>query len=138
MLWKVDGEVQKSPSSYKDNIEDLDNDSYTSKVTGALIDNPVAVGMLKCDMTWDYCTEEEAEKLMQLTYRNPLIATIKVPSVKGGILENAKFRVSKRNSEMIDTEEDEDPSKSHWKVSFSLMQKELTEKQKQDVREANS
>ena len=29
----------KTPSTYKDNIEDTDNDSYTSKVTGALIDN---------------------------------------------------------------------------------------------------
>lgn len=136
MLWKVDGVVQKTPSTYKDNIEDTDNDSYTSKVTGALIDNPIAIGMLKIDMTWDLLTEEEAEKLLQLTYRNPLIATFKCPSVQGGILENAKFRVSKRTSEMHQTGEDEDPSKSLWKVSFNLMQKELTEQQKQTVRNA--
>ena len=61
MLWKVDGVVQKTPSTYKDNIEDTDNDSYTSKVTGALIDNPIAVGMLKLEMTWDCLKEEEAE-----------------------------------------------------------------------------
>ncbi len=133
MLWKVDGEIQKSPSTYKDNIEDLDNNSYTSKVTGALIDNVVAVGMLKLEMTWDYCTEEEAEKLMQLTYRNPLIVTIKCPSVQGGMLENAEFRVSKRSTEMIKTEQNEDASKSKWKVSFNLMQKKLTEQQKQTV-----
>jgi len=133
MLWKVDGVVQKTPSTYKDNIEDTDNDSYTSKVTGALIDNPIAVGMLKIDMTWDLLTEEEARHLLQLTYRNPLVATFKCPSVQGGILENAKFRVSKRTSEMIQTGNDEDPSKSLWKVSFNLMQKELTEQQKQTV-----
>ena len=138
MIWKVDGVIQKTPSSYKDSIEDTDNDSYTSKVTGALIDNPIAVGMLKIDMSWDYLTEEEAEHLLQLTYRNPLIATVKVPSVKGGLLENAKFRVSKRNSEMHKTGLDEDTSKSFWKVSFNLMQKELTEVQKQNVKEANS
>ena len=57
MLWKVDGVVQKTPSTYKDNIEDTDNDSYTSKVTGALIDNPIAIGMLKLEMSWDYLTE---------------------------------------------------------------------------------
>lgn len=28
MLWKVDGVVQKTPSTYKDNIEDTDNDSF--------------------------------------------------------------------------------------------------------------
>lgn len=133
MLWKVDGVVQKTPSTYKDDIIDTDSDSYTSIVTGALIDNPIAVGMLKLEMSWDYLTEEEAEKLLQLTYRNPLIATIKCPSVKGGMLENAKFRVSQRTSEMQLTGKDEDTSKSKWKVSFNLMQKELTEQQKQTV-----
>ena len=133
MLWKVDGELQKSPSTYKDNIEDLDNDSYTSKTTGALIDNPVAIGMLKLEMSWDDCTETEAEKLMQLTYKNPMIVTVKCPSVLGGILENAKFRVSNRTTEMIDTGLDEDTSKSHWKVSFNLMQKELTQQQRETI-----
>ena len=138
MLWKVDGVIQKTPSTYKDNIEDTDNDSYTSKVTGALIDNPIAVGMLKLEMTWDYLTEEEAEQLLQLTYRNPLIVTVKCPSVKGGMLENAKFRVSKRTSEMHKTGNDEDTSKSKWKVSFNLVQKELTEEQISIVEEVNS
>lgn len=136
MLWKVDGVVQKSPSAYKDNIEDTDNDSYSSVVDGSLIDNPIAVGMLKLEMSWDLLTEEEAEHLLQLTYRNPLIITVKCPSVQGGILENAKFRVSQRTSEMHITGSDEDPSKSLWKVSFNLMQKELTEKQKQTVNKA--
>ena len=81
-------------------------------------------------------TREEAEKLLQLTYRNPLIVTVKCPSVKGGMLENAKFRVSKRTSEMHKTGNDEDTSKSKWKVSFNLMQKELTAQQKQTVSNA--
>ena len=138
MLWKVDGIVQKTPSTYKDNIEDTDNDSYTSIVDGTLIDNPIAVGMLKIDMSWDLLTEEEAEHLLQLTYKNPLVATFKCPSVPGGLLENAKFRVSKRTSEMHLTGEDEDTSKSLWKVSFNLMQKELTDAQKQIVEEMNT
>ena len=138
MLWTVDGVVQKTPSIYKDNIEDTDNDSYTSIVDGSLIDNTIAVGMLKLEMSWDCLTEEEAEKLLQLTYRNPLIITVKCPSVQGGMLENAKFRVSKRTSEMHLTGENEDTSKSLWKVSFNLMQKELTQAQKQAVEEANS
>lgn len=129
MLWKMGDKVMKSPSTYKDSIEDLDNDSYTSKVTGALIDNVVAKGMLKCEMSWDYCTEAEAEELLQATYQNPMMVTIKCPSVSGGII-TAPFRCSKRTSEMIDTGEDEDTSKSRWKVSFNLMQKELVSAQK--------
>lgn len=137
MLWKVDGQVQKTPSTYKDNIEDTDNDSYTSIVDGSLIDNPIAVGMLKLEMSWDCLTEEEAEHLLQLTYRNPLIVTVKCPSVQGGLLKDAEFRVSQRTSEMHLTGKDEDTSKSLWKVSFNLMQKKLTEAQKQAVEEAN-
>ena len=83
MLWKLGDRVMKTPSTYKDNIEDLDNDSYTSVVDGSLIDNVVARGMLKCEMTWDYCTEAEAEELLQATYQNPMVVTIKTPSVSG-------------------------------------------------------
>ena len=54
------------------------------------------------------------------------------------MLKDAPFRVSKRKSKMHLTGEDEDTSKSRWQVSFNLMQKELTEAQKQAVKEANS
>lgn len=129
MLWKLNGNLMKTPSTYKDNIEDLDNDSYTSKVTGALIDNVVATGMLKLEMTWNYCTEQEAEELLQATYQNPMMVTVKCPSVRGGMI-TAPFRVSKRTSEMYYTGDDENTSKSVWKVSFNLMQKELVQAQK--------
>lgn len=129
MVWKSDGVLMKSPSTYKDNIEDTDNDSYTSAEDGSLIDNPIAVGMIKADFSYDYLTEKEAEDILQETYKNPMNITLKCPSVKGGIL-TAPFRCSKRSSEMIDTKEDEDPNNSHWKISFSIMQKELVDSQK--------
>lgn len=138
MLWKLNGKVMKTPSSYDDDISDIDKDSYTSAIDGSLIDNPIAVGMLSCSMSWDYLTEEEAEELLQATYKNPMIVTIKVPSIPGGILEDAKFRVSKRQSKMHITGVDEDTTKSKWQVSFSMEQKELTDAQKQAVEEANS
>ena len=53
------------------------------------------------------------------------------------MLENAKFRVSKRKSKMHKTGDDEDTSKSYWQVSFNMMQKELTDAQKLAVQEAN-
>lgn len=137
MLWKKGDKILQTPSTYSADIEDTDNDSYTSVVDGSLIDNPIAVGMLKLSMSWDLNSEEEAEELMQITYENPLILTVKVPVVQGGLLQNAKFRVSKRKVEMIDTEKEESTSKTRWKCSFNLMQKELTEAQKQAVEEAN-
>lgn len=140
MLWKEHGKAENlpTPSTYSADIEDTDKDSYSSVVDGSLIDNPIAVGMLKLAMAWDFNSEEEAEALIQKTYKNPLNLDVKVPVVKGGFLENAKFRVSKRKVEMIDTEKETSTSKTRWKVSFNLMQKELTEAQKREVEEANS
>lgn len=140
MLWRENGRTENlpTPSTYSADIEDTDNDSYTSKKTGALIDNPIAVGMLKLSMSWDLNSEEEAENIIQKTYKNPLILDVKVPVVKGGFLEGAKFRVSKRKVEMIDTELNASTSKTRWKCSFNLMQKELTEAQKQASKNANS
>ena len=43
-------------------------------------------------MSWDYLSEEEAEELLQATYQNPMIVTVKCPSVQGGMLENAKLK----------------------------------------------
>ena len=139
MIWREHGETENlpTPSSYSADVEDTDNDSYTSKKTGALIDNPIAIGMLKLSMSWDLNSEEEAEKLIQKTYKNPLVLDVKVPVVNGGFLEGAKFRVSKRKVEMIDTELNTNTSKTRWKCSFNLMQKELTEAQKQAAKNAN-
>ena len=139
MLWREHGSNENlpTPSTYSADIEDTDNDSYTSKKTGALIDNPIAVGMLKLSMSWDFNTEEEAEKLIQKTYKNPFQIDVKVPVVQGGFLENVKFRVSKRKVDMITTELSTGTLETKWKTSFNLMQKELTEAQKQAVKKAN-
>ena len=140
MLWKEHGATDNlpTPSTYSADIEDTDNDSYTSKKTGALIDNPIAIGMLKLSMAWDLNSEAEAEALIQKTYKNPFVLDVKVPVVNGGFLEGAKFRVSKRKVEMIDTELNTSTSKTRWKCSFNLMQKELTEAQKTAVKNVNS
>lgn len=140
MLWREHGKTENlpTPSRYSADIEDTDNDSYTSKKTGALIDNPIAVGMLKLSMSWDLNSEEEAENIIQRTYKNPFVLDIKVPVVNGGFLEGVKFRVSKRKVEMVDTEQNTNTSKTRWKCSFNLMQKELTEAQKQASKNANS
>ncbi len=81
MLWKLNGKLMKSPSTYSDDIEDTDKDSYSSIVDGSLIDNPIAVGLLKCNMSFDLLSEKEAQELCQATYQNPMIVTIKCPSV---------------------------------------------------------
>ena len=140
MLWREHGKTENlpTPSTYSADIEDTDKDSYSSVVDGSLIDNPIAVGLLKLSMSWDFNTEEEAEQLIQKTYKNPFILDVKIPVVDGGFIENAKFRVSKRKVDMIKTEKGTSTSETKWKCSFNLMQKELTEAQRTAVEEANS
>lgn len=140
MLWREHGKTENlpSPSTYSADIEDTDKDSYSSAVDGSLIDNPIAIGLLKLSMSWDFNTEEEAEQLIQKTYKNPFVLDVKVPVVKGGFLEGAKFRVSKRKVDMITTEKETSTGKTKWKTSFNLMQKELTQAQKTTVEEVNS
>ena len=140
MVWKEHGKTENlpTPSTYSADVEDTDKDSYSGAVDGSLIDNPIAVGLLKLSMSWDLNSEQEAENLIQKTYKNPWILDVKVPVVDGGFLEGAKFRVSKRKVEMIDTELNTNTSKTRWKCSFNLMQKELTQAQKTAVEGANS
>lgn len=140
MLWREHGSTENlpTPSTYSADIEDTDKGSYSSVTNGELIDNPIAVGLLKLSMSWDFNTEEEAELLIQKTYKNPWPLDVKVPVVQGGFLENAYFRVSKRKVDMIKTEKGTATSETKWKCSFNLMQKKLTEAQEQAVEEANS
>lgn len=139
MLWREHGKTENlpSPSTYSADIEDTDIDSYSSVVDGSLIDNPIAVGLLKLSMAWEFNSEEEAEELCQITFKNPFVLDVKVPVVKGGFLEGAKFRVSKRKVDMITTEKETSTEKTKWKTSFNLMQKELTQAQKTIVEEVN-
>ena len=88
MIWREHGKTTNlpSPSIYSADIEDSDDNSYTSKITGALIDKVVVTGMLKLNMSWDLKNEQDAENLIQLTYKNPLMLDVKVPAVQGGYL----------------------------------------------------
>lgn len=122
MVWKSDGKVQQSPSSFSLDIEDIDCDSYRSTVTAALIDKVLAKGLVKASFSYDRCTEAEAEALMAETWKNPMNLDIKCPILGGKIL-SAEFRCSKRKCEMIKTTPEEQSTETRWKVSFSVTQK---------------
>ena len=123
MVWKFNGEIEKSPSSFKIDIDDLDIDSYRSKLNASLIDKTLAKGLIKCSFSWDYLTEEEAEHLMSLTWNNPMPLEIKCP-ILGGKTLVANFRCAKRTCEMISTDDVTQSTKTKWKVSFNCSQKE--------------
>lgn len=122
MLHKIDGVIKKTPSTYKIEMEDFDNDSYRSVVTAALLDTVIAKGMHQVQFGYDYLTEQEAEDILQDTYKNPINLWIKSPGIVGGILE-APFRCAKRSCEMYQTSNDQGVEENRWKISFNLSQK---------------
>lgn len=111
-----------TPSEYTDNIEDMDNDSFTNPKTAELIDNVIATGMINAEFSYDCLPEEVVEEICSELKKNPMNVTLKVPSIGGGML-TANFRCSKRKTKMLKTGSDEDTSKSWWTLSFSIMQK---------------
>lgn len=116
--WKIGNKEMKNPSTYKISLEDLDNDSYRSKVTGALIDTVVAKRMHKVSLSYDHLTEQEAEEIMYAINPNPVVVTMKSPCFQGGTI-TAQFRVSKIEMTMF-----KDDDKAEWaELSFSLVQK---------------
>lgn len=122
MVWKCNGVIQKSPSSFKLDCDDIDVDSYRSPSNASLIDKTLAKGMVKASFSWSYLTEEEAENLMALTWNNPMPLEIKCP-ILGGKTLTADFRCAKRSIEMISTDDVIQSDKTKWKVSFSVSQK---------------
>lgn len=122
MVWKFNGTLQKSPSSFKIDIEDIDLDSYRSQSNASLIDKTLAKGLVKCSFSFDYLTEQEAEDLIELTWINPMPLTIKCP-ILGNKTLTADFRCAKRSCEMISTDQEESSEKTRWRVSFTCSQK---------------
>lgn len=122
MVWESDGVKQKSPSSYKLTIQDQDVDSYRSKVTAALIDRVIAQGLLQGSLSFNCATQEEAEDLMEETFKNPMNLKIKAPILGKKTIE-ASFRCAKRDVEMIQTDDGINGLKTYWRASFNIMQK---------------
>lgn len=128
MVMKCNGRLMKSPSSFKLQIDDQDLDSFRSTDTAELIDKTLAKGLIGLSVSWTFLTEEEAEEIMQQTWDNPMVLTIKCP-ILGKKTLTANFRCAKRTCEMISTEDEEESTETKWKVSFTASQKNKVEGQ---------
>jgi len=107
-------EIQKSPSSYKIDAEDLDNNSYRSINSGNLIDNVISKAWSKLQFSYNYLKEDEAKKLCALLLNNPFYVRAKNP-VLGHEYEELEVRCSKRSLQMLET--------GDYTLSFNLVQK---------------
>src|SRR5574344_2026079 len=72
-------QTQKSPSSYKLDWEDLDNNSYRSKNSGNLIDTVISKSWTKIGFDYKCLSEAEIQVLLPLLANNPIYVKAKNP-----------------------------------------------------------
>ncbi len=106
---------QKSPTNYEGEVEDLDNSSYRSVVSGNLIDTVVSYAWSKLSFSYDYLTSEEIKPLMALLKQNPIYVKATDPSL-GEEFKEMKMRCSRKKWKMLET--------GDYTLSFNLVQKE--------------
>ena len=106
--------TQKSPSSYKIDWEDLDNNSYRSKNSGNLIDTVISKSWAKIGFNYNCLSEAEIQALLPLLANNPIYVKAKNP-VFGNEYVEMEMRCSRKSAEMLET--------GDYTLSFNLVQK---------------
>lgn len=118
LIWqaKISGTYQtmKSPSSYKIDWEDLDNNSYRSKNSGNLIDTVISKSWSKISYSYNCLSELELQEILPLLANNPIYVKAKNP-VFGTEYVEMEMRCSKKSAEMLET--------GDYVLSFNLVQK---------------
>ena len=117
LLWeaKVNGTYtdMKTPSSYKIDWEDLDNNSYRSKNSGNLIDTVISKSWSKISFQYNCLTENEVNTLLGVLNQNPIYVKAKNPFFSAE--KELEMRCSKKSAEMLET--------GDYTLSFNLVQK---------------
>jgi len=125
MLWQAKGSsddnytTMKTPSSYKLSWEDLDKNSYRSVTTGNLIRSVVSKKWLSASFTFNYLTENEAEKIMKMINHYPLYVKLKSPLFGSSGLFECQAYVSKASMSM---QQNKDTGATWADLSFNIIQ----------------
>ena len=118
LIWqvKISGtyNTMKSPSSYKIDWEDLDNNSYRSKNSGNLIDTVISKSWSKIQFNYNCLSEIEMQDILPKLSNNPIYVKAKNP-VFGSEYVEMEMRCSKKSAEMLET--------GDYTLSFNLVQK---------------
>ena len=137
-LWEVKDtssssyETMPTPSSFKLDWEDLDNNSYRSINSGDLIDTVISYKWLKCSFGYECISRSTRLTILNaISKRNPILTRIEDDAITLNISEKAdlKMRCSKISSEMLNTTPDENGDKD-YSLSFNLVQKLMITGQK--------
>ena len=107
-------QLQDSPSTYKIDLEDLDNNSYRSINSGNLIDSVVSYSWSKIQFNYKYRTHAQLKTLLPLLQTNPLYVKAMDPAFGNDYVE-MQMRCSRKSFEMLED--------GGYTLSFNLVQK---------------
>ena len=112
--------TMKSPSSYKIDLEDLDNESYRSIVNGTLVRNRTSKDWVKIQLSWNAILASEVNTLRTAVKTNQkFYCKCHCPELGDNLLQFIGY-VSKFSSEVIEDNSD------YRKVSFNIIQSDNT------------
>lgn len=108
--------LMKSPSTFKIDWEDLDNNSYRSVVNGNLIRDVIKRRWAKVGLSWNVLQEGDVNTILSAVNRDTVYFRVKSPAFGSGFI-SFKGYVSKMSVEMLE-------GMRGYTVSFNIVQSE--------------
>lgn len=109
--------LMKTPSSYKLNWEDLDNDSYRSVTNGNLIRNVIKRRWAKLSLSWNVLTAAEVSTICSAVNKDTVYFKILTPAWGTQGFLTFKGYVSKIETELLE-------GMIGYSLSFNIIQSE--------------
>ena len=107
--------LMKSPTTYKLNFEDLDNDSYRSCTNGNLVRNVIKRRWVKISMSWSVLDEDDVSDICETVNVDEIYFRVKSPAW-GGFIQFRGY-VSKMEMELLE-------GLVGYSLSFNIVQSE--------------
>lgn len=108
--------LMKSPSTFKIDWEDLDNNSYRSVVNGNLIRDVIKRRWAKVGLSWNVLQEGDVNTILSAVNRDTVYFRVKSPAFGSGFI-SFKGYVSKMSVEMLE-------GMRGYTCSFNIVQSE--------------
>ena len=116
LIWYANNNLMPSPTTYKINWEDLDNDSYRSVVNGNLIRNIIKRRWAKIGLSWNVLQANDVNTICSAVNADNVTFKVISPAFSNGYIE-FKGYVSKMETELLE-------GMVGYSLSFNIVQME--------------
>jgi len=110
--------LMKSPSTYKINWEDLDNDSYRSVINGNLIRNVIKRRWAKVGLSWNVVSGNDVSTICSAVNKDEVYFKVISPTFGNQGFISFKGYVSKMECELLE-------GMIGYSLSFNIIQSEV-------------